>query len=78
MISSLTDLVLSPFAWFYRTSCANPLVTIIVSTLAGVLAFVMGHEHWMAVLVSYAAYILVWWDESEHPVVPDATPEAAD
>lgn len=77
-MSSLTDLILSPFAWFYRTSCANPVITIIVSTLAGILAYATGHQDWMAILLSYAAYILVWWDESEHPVEPAPAPEASD
>jgi hypothetical protein len=68
MISSLTNLALAPFAAVVRISFAHPVIAIIVSTLAGILAYATGHENWMAVLVSFGAYILIWWDESEHPV----------
>ena len=68
MMSSLTNLTLAPFAAIFRVSYAHPLIAIVVSTLAGILAYATGHENWMAALVSFGAYILIWWDESEHPV----------
>jgi hypothetical protein len=78
MMSSLTSFTLAPFAMFFRISYAHPVIAIVVSTLAGLLAYATGHENWMALLVSFAAYILIWWDESRHPVAPDVPPEAAD
>ena len=78
MLSSLTNFTLAPFAMFFRISYAHPVIAIVVSTLAGILAYATGHENWMALLVSFGAYILIWWDESEHRAVPDAAPEAAD
>ncbi len=78
MIRSLTSFTLAPFAMFFRISYAHPLIAIIASILAGILAFATGHEHWMAVRVSFGAYILIWWDESQHPAAAVATAEAAD
>jgi hypothetical protein len=76
MISSLTNLALAPFAAVFRISFAHPVIAILVSMLAGILAYATGHENWMAALVSFGAYILIWWDESEHPVeAPAATAE---
>lgn len=75
MMSSLTNLALAPFAAIFRISYANPVIAILVSSLAGLLALATGHENWMAVLVSFAAYILIWWDESQHPVVAPAAAE---
>ena len=76
MMSSLTNLTLAPFAAIFRISYAHPVIAIVVSTLAGILAYATGYENWMAVLVSFGAYILIWWDESEHPVeAPAATAE---
>jgi hypothetical protein len=64
-MGTLTNLALSPFAMVFRLSYANPILAIVVSTAAGLLALATGHENWMAVLVSFAAYILIWWDESQ-------------
>lgn len=75
MISSLTNLTLAPFAAIFRISYAHPVIAIVVSTLAGILAYATGHENWMAVLVSFGAYILIWWDESQHPAAPAAAAE---
>ena len=66
MMNSLTSLALAPFAALFRISCAHPVIAILASSMAGVLALAMGHENWMAVLVSCAACILIWWDESQH------------
>lgn len=78
MTSSLTNFALAPFAMFFRISYAHPVIAIVVSTLAGLLAYATGHENWMALLVNFAAYILIWRDESRHPVAPHVPPEAAD
>lgn len=78
MLSSLTNFTLAPFAMFFRISYAHPVIAIVVSTLAGLLAYATGHENWMAVLVSFGAYILIWWDESEYRAELGAAPEAAD
>jgi len=78
MISSLTNLALAPFAAVFRISYAHPVIAIIVSTLAGILALATGHENWMAVLVSFGAYILIWWDESQHRAEAPVAAEAAD
>lgn len=75
-MSAITDLALSPFAWLFRLSYANPLIAIIASAGAGLLALVTGHENWMAALVSFSAYILIWWDESQAPAAePSAEAE---
>jgi hypothetical protein len=36
-------------------SYAHPVLAIVVSTLAGIIAYATGHENWMAVLVSFGA-----------------------
>jgi hypothetical protein len=77
MLSSLTNFTLAPFAMFFRISYAHPVIAIVVSTMAGILAYATGHENWMALLVSFGAYILIWWDESEHRAAPGTAPEAA-
>jgi hypothetical protein len=78
MLSSLTNFTLAPFAMFFRISYAHPVIAIVVSTMAGILAYATGHENWMALLVSFGAYILIWWDESEHRAAAGTAPEAAD
>lgn len=78
MMSTLTKLTLAPFAAIFRISYAHPVIAIVVSTLAGILALATGHENWMAVLVSFGAYILIWWDESEHRAEAPVAAEAAD
>ena len=78
MMSSLTNLTLAPFAAIFRISYAHPVIAIVVSTLAGILAYATGHENWMAVLVSFGAYILIWWDESQHRAEAPAATEATD
>ena len=78
MMSSLTNLTLAPFAAIFRISYAHPVIAIVVSTLAGILALATGHENWMAVLVSFGAYILIWWDESQHRAEAPVAAEAAD
>jgi hypothetical protein len=64
-MSAAVDLMLSPFAAFFRVCYSRPVLAIIVSTVAGVLAHLAGHEHWMAILISFAAYLLMWMDEKE-------------
>lgn len=59
------DMILAPFAAFFRFCYSRPVLAIIVSMVAGVLAHLTGHEHWMAILVSFAAYLLIWMDETE-------------
>lgn len=78
MMRSLTNLTLAPFAAVFRIAYAYPVTAIVVSTLAGILAFATGHENWMAVLVSFGAYILIWWDESQHRAEAPVAAEAAD
>ncbi len=78
MMSSLTNFTLAPFAMLFRIAYTHPLTAIIVSILAGILAYVTGHENWMALLVSFGAYIMIWWDESQYPVAPGAATEADD
>lgn len=73
-MGTLTSLALAPFAAFFRVSYANPVIAIAVSLLAGILAYATGHEDWMAILVSFGAYMLTWWDESQHP--PEAAPHS--
>ena len=78
MMSSITTFTLAPFAMFFRISYAHPVIAIVVSTLAGILAYATGHENWMALLVSFAAYILIWWDESQHRAALGAAPGSTD
>jgi hypothetical protein len=48
-------MMLAPFAAFFRFCYSRPVLAIILSTVAGVLAHLTGHEHWMAILISFAA-----------------------
>ncbi len=64
-MSAAYDMMLAPFAAFFRFCYSRPVLAIIVSTVAGVLAHLTGHEHWMAILISFAAYLLIWMDETE-------------
>jgi uncharacterized membrane protein YjjP (DUF1212 family) len=58
-------MMLAPFAAFFRFCYSRPVLAIILSTVAGMLAHLTGHEHWMAILISFAAYLLIWMDEAE-------------
>ena len=78
MMNSLTTFTLAPFAMVFRVAYAHPVTAIVVSILAGILAYATGHENWMALLVSFGAYILIWWDESQHPAAPQAASAAED
>jgi uncharacterized membrane protein YjjP (DUF1212 family) len=57
-------MMLAPFAAFFRFCYSRPVLAIILSTVAGVFAHLTGHEHWMAILISFAAYLLFWMDEA--------------
>lgn len=64
-MSAAVNMMLAPFAAFFRFCYSRPVLAIIVSTVVGVLAHLTGHEHWMAILISFAAYMLIWMDETE-------------
>jgi hypothetical protein len=66
-MSNLAGLALAPVALFGRLCRANPVMAILVSALAGILALATGHENWMALLLGFAAVMLIWWDESTIP-----------
>jgi hypothetical protein len=64
-MTAIANFALAPFALFFRISYANPILAIVLSAAAGGVALITGHENWMALLVSFAAYLLIWMDESE-------------
>jgi hypothetical protein len=64
---SMFKLLLSPFAMLFRLSFANPVAAIMVSAAAGLGAFMIGQPNWMALLLGFSAFIIIWWSESEIP-----------
>jgi len=64
-MSALFKLPLAPFAALFRFSFANPMLAILASAALGLGALVIGQPNWMAVLLCFSAYILIWWSESE-------------
>ncbi|WP_237216670.1 hypothetical protein [Falsiroseomonas oryziterrae] len=64
-MTAITNFALAPLALLFRISHANPILAILISGAAGGIAFLTGHDNWMAALVSFAAYLLIWLDESE-------------
>jgi hypothetical protein len=64
---ALFDLLLSPFAMLFRISFANPVAAILASAAAGVGAFMIGQPNWMALLLCFSSFIIIWWSESEIP-----------
>ncbi len=76
-MSAAFDKMLLPFAAFFRFCYARPVLAIIVSIVVGVLAHLTGHVHWLAMLVSFTAYLLIWMDETElRPRQAEAAPQA--
>jgi hypothetical protein len=63
-MSSLTGLILSPFALLFRVSYAYPILAILISGLAGTVAAVLHQDYWTLILVSFASYMMIWLDES--------------
>jgi len=64
-VATLTNVALAPSAMLFRIFQAHPLIAILVSAAAGAIAYATGHDNWMAALASFAAYMLIWMDESE-------------
>jgi hypothetical protein len=61
----LFKLLLSPFALLFRVSFANPVAAILASGAAGLGAFMIGQLNWMAVLLCFSSFVIIYWSESE-------------
>lgn len=64
-MSAVITLALAPFAMLFRLAYAWPWTTVFGTGALGVLAIMTGHPHWAATLGCFAAYILIWMDETE-------------
>jgi hypothetical protein len=73
-MSAVFGVTLAPFAYVLRLAYARPWIAFFVSGAAGLIALALHHEIWMSLLISFAAYMLMWMDETEHP--HEAEPEA--
>ncbi len=66
-MSTLTNLVLSPFSALLRLAYAHPWISIAVCTVAGIGAEFLHRDIWMSAFIGFAAYMLMWLDEVENP-----------
>jgi hypothetical protein len=65
-MTSLTNALLAPFAMIFRHAYARPWLAILISGALAVLAEVLHRDVVMAIFACFAAYMLIWMDESEH------------
>ena len=67
-MSTLVNLTMAPFALILRLAHGRPWLAIVVSSAAGIVAALLHRELWMSLFVCFAAYLLMYLDEIEHPV----------
>lgn len=69
-MSAFFNLVLAPFSALLTVAYARPWTAIVLSALLAVGAEVLHRELWMGTFACFAAYMLMWLDEMQHPAEP--------